>query len=401
MPSVPAWRLIAAQTLSKLGDRAVDAKTVLPTLLSGAGAPVWMSGLLVPLRESGSLLLQALVAPWVRRQPADRVWRLGALGQGSCAIGMAAAALTIEGAQLGGAVLLLLAVFALCRSLNSLSSKLILAEVAERDQRGSVSGTAAMIGGVLTLLAAGIGALTGAGLDSLQLIAPLLFGAGLLWWASAPVVPAAGRESDANAGDDEPIGAWALLRSDAVLRRFVIARGMLLGSALAGPYLLLLARQHDALDGGQLSTFVLAGAAASVIGGWVWGWFANRSSRSVIGVAGASAALLVIALGLWLWLGGGLAHKAHWLLPLAFLLLSLAHEGIRIGRKTYIVNIAPDGRRSGYVATSNAAIGAVLLLVGAASALLAPLSIPASLAGLGALALAGAWLGIELPEAES
>ncbi len=400
MPSVPAWRLIAAQTLSKLGDRAVDAKTVLPTLLSGAGAPVWMSGLLVPLRESGSLLLQAVVAPWVRRQPADRVWRIGSLGQGICAIGMGVAALTLEAALLGAVVLLLLALFALSRSLSSISGKLILADVAERDQRGSVTGTAAMIGGLLTLLLAGIGMFAGRGLDSLALIGPLLLAAGLLWWASAPIVPAAGRENDADA-DDEPLGAWALLRSDAVLRRFVIARGLLLGSALAGPYLLLLARQHEALDGSQLSTFVLAGATASVVGGWVWGRWANHSSRQVISVAGAAAALLVLALALWVGIGDGLGGSAHWLLPLSFLLLSLAHEGIRIGRKTYIVNIAPDDRRSGYVATSNAAIGAVLLLVGGLSALFAPLSIPWSLAGLGTLALAGAWLGIELPEAES
>ena len=56
----------------------------------------------------------------------------------------------------------------------------------------------------------------------------------------------------------------------------------------------------------------------------------------------------------------------------AIFLIGLAHTGIRIGRKTYLVDMAPADRRASYVAVSNTLIGVVLLAFGAVG-LLAPL----------------------------
>lgn len=62
-----ATRIVGAQTLQSIGDRIVDAKTVLPWLLAAVGAPAALAGLLVPIRESGALLPQAALVPGVRR----------------------------------------------------------------------------------------------------------------------------------------------------------------------------------------------------------------------------------------------------------------------------------------------------------------------------------------------
>jgi hypothetical protein len=57
------WHIIAAQALQNAGDQVVKASTVLTWLLAALGAPAWTIGLLVPIRESGSMLPQAAMTP--------------------------------------------------------------------------------------------------------------------------------------------------------------------------------------------------------------------------------------------------------------------------------------------------------------------------------------------------
>jgi hypothetical protein len=90
-----------------------------------------------------------------------------------------------------------------------------------------------------------------------------------------------------------------------------------------------------------------------------------------------------------------------WFLPLAYFFLSVAHSGVRVGRKTYVVNLATGNQRTDYVAISNSTIGVLLLLVGSIGSL-APLITNAGVIGLLALMGAGgAVLGLALPDVES
>ena len=75
-------RIVAAQTASKLGDVLVDAKTVLTWLMTSVGAPAALIGVLVPIRESGSMLPQLWLTGIVRRF-GRRKWAyfVGAVGQ--------------------------------------------------------------------------------------------------------------------------------------------------------------------------------------------------------------------------------------------------------------------------------------------------------------------------------
>jgi hypothetical protein len=47
---------VRAQALQSTGDQVVNPKTVLPWLFSALGVPAALVGLLVPIRESGSML---------------------------------------------------------------------------------------------------------------------------------------------------------------------------------------------------------------------------------------------------------------------------------------------------------------------------------------------------------
>ena len=60
-------KLVAANTLQSSGDQTVSASTVLPWVLHVLGVPAALVGLLVPIRESGSMLPQAFLTPLVVR----------------------------------------------------------------------------------------------------------------------------------------------------------------------------------------------------------------------------------------------------------------------------------------------------------------------------------------------
>lgn len=86
-----------------------------------------------------------------------------------------------------------------------------------------------------------------------------------------------------------------LLRDDPPFRHFVITRALLLCSALASPYFVLLA-QNQADSAWLLGVFLLASSLASSISASIWGWMADASSRQVMirGAVIASGICLVV-----------------------------------------------------------------------------------------------------------
>ena len=85
--------------------------------------------------------------------------------------------------------------------------------------------------------------------------------------------------------------------------------------------------------------------------------------------------------------------------PVLLFVLGVAHDGIRLGRKTYIVDIAEGETRTQYVATSNTAIGFLLLIVGVFTAWLSSLSLLIAILVLTVMVLMGIWFSWKLPEA--
>jgi uncharacterized membrane protein YhaH (DUF805 family) len=87
-------------------------------------------------------------------------------------------------------------------------------------------------------------------------------------------------------------------------------------------------------------------------------------------------------------------------LPLAYFVLSIGHDGIRIGRKTYLVDLAGGNRRTDYVAVSNTAIGVILLAAGFAGAALSSIGVAGLILLFALCGLAGLAYGRRLPEAQ-
>ena len=393
---------IAANTLQATGDQVVNAKTVLPWALTAVGAPAALLALLVPVRESGSMLPQAAMSPVLQRSARRRhFWLWGAAGQASATAGMALAVAALSGWAAGLAVVVLLAVFALSRSLNSLAGKDVLGRTVPKGERGQINGLSTVMSGAVAItLGLGIRLLGGQEV-SVRVLAVLL-GSAAVAWVLALLVYARVREPEVEPveGADEDQGwvaaSWQLLREDAPFRRFVWARGLLLVSALSPPFVVALAAQEGEGGLAGLGPFVIAQGVAGLIGGRWFGRLADRSSqRLMTGAALGASVLVAVFVGLHLLPA---TRGAWWLYPVTYLLLALAHTGVRVARKTYVVDMAGEEKRTRYVAVSNTAIGVLLLVVGAASSAMALLGPVVALVFLAALGLVGVGVARTLPD---
>lgn len=382
---------VAALSLTKTGDQFMDPKITLSWLLSTLGSPSVFLSLLVPIHNTFSLLPQMLVAYTIRRAPIRKwYWSAGSVGQGLALLLMCYVALRFDGFAAGLGIILLLLLFSLSRGVCSVAQKDVLGKTVARTRRGRVSGYTESIAGVFTLGLATY--LLFSAQRTVEVVVIILFIAALLWLVSAAVFAMMDEQPGATAGGgnalDAAISQFAVLREHSEFRKFVLVRSALLGSALAAPYLVALAQDGagDALE--VLGSLLMAASLASFVSGTTWGGLADRSSARCMTVAGVLAAASgFVAIGLVsLGLANGMVFAA------CVFALYLAHAGVRVGRKTHLVDMASEDNRSTLVAVSNTLIGAMLLVFAALGALVAQLHPYAGLAFFSGLALAGALL---------
>ncbi|WP_166254477.1 MFS transporter [Marinobacter salicampi] len=393
--------ILASLVLTKLGDLLISPKTVLAWLLGAVGAPALVAWL-VPIRESGSLIPQMIIGAWVRRKPVRKwFWVLGSLGQAGSVMAMAASVWFLDGYNAGAGVIAALVCFSLARGFCSIAMKDVQGKCVPKARRGRLSGLASTIGGSATV------ALTlllfwDRGDPSLVFYVILLLLASSLWLVAGGLFAGVEEEAGETGGGGNALkkafSSLTLLRDDPPFRQFVITRALLLCSALAAPYFVLLAQQQNE-SGMLLGAFLLASSLASSLSASVWGWMADRSSRQVMirGAAIASGICLIVGT---LAVFSDNSTLSAWLYPLAFFILSIAHAGVRLGRKTYLVDMAGGNKRTDYTAVSNTVIGVLLLVAGGLSALASLVSNAAVIILLGLMGLVGTLSALRLREVE-
>jgi predicted MFS family arabinose efflux permease len=393
---------LGANTLNKVADEMSSAKLVLPWMLGALGAPTVFTGFLVPIREAGVLLPQMAVAAAVRHMPRRQpVWLLGALLSGLALFGMAATAVLLDGAAAGWATVTMLVVFSLARGLCSVSAKDVLGKTVSKSRRGRLMGWSAAAGGVLTL-ALGVWLAGMAGQDGgRELFAWLLGGAGLLWLAALLLFGGIREQPGATAGGGNAlqvaIDNLRLLRNDRLFRRFVMNRVSLLAVALMPPFFVLLAQQRTGGDMAGLGLLVIASGLAAAVSSPLWGILGDHSSRTAMALAAGGAGLLGLAVSVAAYAGSEwLAHG--WVHALIFMLLTVMHSGVRLGRKVYLVDMANADNRAAYVAVSNSVIGVAMLLGGLIGLLGDWLGIVVVIALLSVASLLAAQQSLRLPE---
>ncbi|MEJ2514231.1 MAG: MFS transporter [Gammaproteobacteria bacterium] len=395
-------RQLASLVCTKIGDELASARLVLPWILASVGAPAGLAGLLVPIREALVLVPQLFVAAAIRHLSVRKwIWVGGSVVQGICVAGMAASALLLEGMIAGWVIVGLLVVASLARGACSVAFKDVMGKTVSKTRRGRLTGYASSAAGVATV---GVGlwlkATGGEGADKAILAGILLLAAGL--WILASLIFAGleeqpgATEGGGNAGR-EAIRSLGLLRDDVQLRRFVLTRALLVSTALLMPFYATLAKQESEGGVGDLGLLLVAAGIASSVSSAVWGRMADQSSRRVMQVAAVIAGILSLVVAAWS-LAGSPGPASGLVAAAAFLVMGIAHAGIRVGRKTYLVDMATADTRAAYVAVSNTAIG-VILLAGGVFGLVAQLAgVPATIGILGLLALSGAAMASQLDE---
>lgn len=404
-------RIVSANALQSSGDQLVNSATVLPWLFATLGVPPALTGLLVPIREAGSMLPQAFLTPWILRVRHRKwVFITGALVQSVAVGAMVAAAALATGLTAGITILAALTVFSLGRCLSSIASKDVQGRTVPKGERGQINGLATTAAGFVAItLGLAIRFFGGNDLTNVQLAWLLAVGAAL--WVGVGLIYAGIREpdqqpdqDDADKGEAEEITntfvqMLRLLRDDRAFRHFVTVRSLLLVSSLSPPFVVTLSIQYGANSLAGLGGFIIASGIAALLGGRIFGRLADRSSKHLMSIGAGIASTIVLVIVALTVIPELLAE--NWVTNMVFILayfaLTLMHTGVRIGRKTYVVDMAEGDQRTRYVAVSNTALGLVLLVVGAISSVLATWDVAFALLFLAIGGLIGVFAGTRLP----
>lgn len=383
---------------SKLAEQIAGPRLVLPWLLGAAGAPALLISALMPIKQAGSLLPQLLISGRIRAQPVRKwTWCGAGVVQAVCLLLMLPAIFWLPPAVMGWTVALLLAVFSVASGIASVAFQDVLAKTIGKGVRGGLLANRALVGGLLALAAGGL----------LHWLLPdeagagpalLLLGCGALLWLSAAAAFAATVEAPgATGGGRNPVeesrAGWQLMRGDRHYRSYLTARFLLLPIELAAPLFVLALHAGDVAQGASLLGVLIASMAlADALSSRIWGPLSDHSSRHVLAAAGALGAaaaggLLILTT---------LEAPPLPLIGLVFGLLGVAEAGVRLGRKTWLVDATDDVTRPTAVAYANTLTGvAALAFSGLGLGALAAATTPVTLVLL--ISVAGAVAAMRLP----
>nr|WP_319571763.1 MFS transporter [uncultured Draconibacterium sp.] len=388
----------------QLGDTLSNPKTVLTWLMSYVSAPVYLISLIVPLRESGSMVPQVFFAPFIRKRSIRKwLWIIGASLQFLAIGAIGIIALNFKGVTAGWLIVTAVVLFSLSRSISSLSSKDIIGKTIPKTRRGRMKGYAVSVSGVL-VLAAGLFMLyrseKGA---NINFYTNIIFFASATWLVAAVIYsgikefPSQIKEESSD--KNSIFASFGLLKTDKQFRDFIIARTLLLCTALSAPFYVVLAQNYVGKEAYLLGLFIIAKGVASTLSSPIWGRYADKSSKNIMAVA----VLIASVLGIFIFFTISyfpLLRSAKWLYPVVLFILGIAHQGVRLGRKTYVIDMGTGNERTSYVSVSNTVIGIILLMVGGLSALVSLLSVEDVILLLSVLGLAGAYKSYKLPNVE-
>jgi predicted MFS family arabinose efflux permease len=395
---------IISYFFTKLADSVANMKVIIPWLMESLNVPLFLISFLVPIKESGSLLPQLLIAAYVRKLPIRKyMWSLGSFIQALCIIVIGIVAWNMQGINAGIAIIILIVIMSLARGLSSVAAKDVVGKTIPKTRRGVLNGYSASLAGLIVI---GLGIyflLVGEKPFSPQNFGILLFIAGFFWIiASLIYLRITEFEGETDGGGNAitvAIKKLSLLKTDRSFRLFVITRALFLCAVLSAPFFVILAQQQSDSNNYLLGLFILAGGLADFSSSVIWGRLSDISSRRSM-IIGATISTILGFLVFVLSTFHENIFSTLWLMPLIYFVLTVGYQGIRIGRKTYLVDLAGGNKRTDYVAVSNTVIGIVLLFAGFVGSLSSTIGLNGIILLLSIIGLIGIILALKLPEVQ-
>ncbi|MFQ3249658.1 MAG: hypothetical protein ACI9O6_001466 [Glaciecola sp.] len=374
------WRIILSLILTKLTDILLSAKTTLPTLLNAVGAPSWMLGLLVPLRESGSLLPQALMGAWLKnKSDRQKPWLFSMVLQSLFIAMMFLLPLllfpymwnieSVSCAAISGFIILAsLSGLSLSRAMTSLTMKDIQGEHLRKGMRGNVVGIASTAAGVLSLVFATFSFFSSTMNEQILLV----IAGGCLFAMCLSILILKNIETKVDADNDSDENTTSIkdkVRSyietfSGDLAYFILVRSCFVHTALIAPFFIvwsLNAYPQNTLV--SLSSFIIAQGSATIVSSYIWGKLSDYDARLTMQLGALIVFIICVLLLIVIHF-----DFAQSLPPISFILcyfvLSVGHEGARSGRKVYALDIKVGAQRTDFIGKANTSIGIVILLLG-------------------------------------
>lgn len=381
---------MAVSFFIKLSDLFTSPKTTLPWLINAVNGPSWLISMLVPVKESGSLIPQAFINAFFLSRYKSRtgLWRIGALIQAAGIAGMVLVSYLLStGSMTGNTVfatgfLLLLLQTSIGRSCCSLAMKDIQANYVEKGKRGKLLGLAGTFSALLTLAVSAAWELSSNELSlvSIQYLLALsalsfIITVVIMGPLSVSIEP---ETSDVETRSKEQIKT---VLKQKPTRHLLINRVLLLHTALVPPYLI--SQQAENTSDG-LFLYIGLSALASVISSFLWGKLSDRSAIITLRLASVTAGFSLILFAFFADTTSSLA------VSVVFFIVMLCHEGVRTGRKTYLLDSTESSNRRHVVSIVNTSVGLCLLGFGFFYASLHYLLQEMIVPLMGAIILAGA-----------
>jgi hypothetical protein len=290
-------------------------------------------------------------------------------------------------------------VFSLARGVASIAAKDILGKTVSKGRRGRVSGYAATGSGLIATIVGLYLALSPEHARPEWLLNAMIIAAGLCWFLAAASFSMIAAYPGATAGGrgirDLVHGQVLLLFKDSELQKFLVARALMISTALVGPVYVSLAQRTtgQTLDG--LGWLIIASGLAGTVSSSFWGILSDRSSRLTMAAGSGLAGVLGVGVLIIIHVVPRLADDIAFYAAILFV-LGIAHAGVRIGRKTHVVDLAGGDRKAEYVALSNTIIGVLLLVIGALVSVVLGFGLELGVAALSALAILGAAMALTM-----
>ena len=348
-------------SLTKFAEKLIISGLTLPWILSFLGAPLFLIGMLVPIKDIGSLLPQLIVSGKIReKQKRKPYWVAAGFTQGLCLLVSAIVLAFIDNQTVVSyAIVFLLLLFSIASGVGSVSFKDVTGKTVPKGERGQMLSYRSAFGGSLALIAGSALVFFLKREDDKWLYVGLFACAGVLWIVASILFSAIKEQPGSTQGARTPLeeiktGA-SLLKTDSSYRNFIITRALLMAIPLLNPFFILLAKEVSKNNWNYLGYIIVVGSLAQIVSSPIWGRLADKSSLQLMRISAGLSILSILYALIFIYFDSKILNF-YYFMPILFI-NGIAYSGARLSRKTYIIDYAPEKERPTYISVANTLIG--------------------------------------------